>query len=287
MIQFDGHPAPVYALAFSPDSSYLASADKFGGVRIWDSNGVAFQTEAPASRLALSWAPSGNSLVIGGDSVLAQLKLTNPLQPTIQKVDLNPKPILKPIVDLAHLSEDLLAVGGGIGVHLFDISKREARRGTQIEQKGVRRLTVHAASKTIAWITGEHRLRVWPTTSPDKLDVPLGKQSSAVAISHDGTRIAIGIDCSIRLYRVGARHPDQELIGHSGRASGAAFCADGKTLCTCSWDGTVRLWNLATGLETTRFPLSIGQLQSIAASPDGTRFAVGGTDGPIVLIDAD
>ena len=285
MIQFDGHTAPVYSLAFSPDSSRLASADKGGSVRLWDAGGehvsVQSQSQAAHHRLSLSWAPSGRNLVGGGGDDLYQITAAG------ESVDLRPKPVLKPVVDVGHLSDDLLAVGGGIGVHLFDLPKREARRGTQIEQKGVRRLAVHPPTKTVAWTTGEHRLRVWKITSPDKLDVPLGKQSSAVAVSNDGAVIAVGVDYSIRLFRIGTRHADREFTGHTGRVSGVAFCADGRTLASCSWDGTVRVWDLATGQETTRFPLSVGQLQSIAASPDGTRLAVSGVDGPIVVIDSD
>lgn len=283
MIQFDGHGVPVYSIAFSADSTRLASADRGGSVRLWDSGGeqIAHQIPPTDNRISLSWAPSGRDLIIGGGNALLRMK------PTGETTDLNPKPILKPVIDVGHLSDDLLAVGGGIGVHLYDLSKREARRGTQIEQKGVRRLAVHPPTKTVAWTTGEHRLRVWKITSPDKLDVPLGKQSWAVAVSNDGAVIAVGVDYTIRLFRVGNRYSDQELTGHSGRVSGVAFCADGRTLATCSWDATVRLWDLATGKETTRFPLSVGQLQSIAASPDGTRLAVGGIDGPIVVIDMD
>lgn len=296
MIHFVGHSAPVYAVAFSPDSSRLASADKSGEVRLWDAGGGVEHTvrfDPPGDRASLSWEPTGEGVVYGGGASLAHIR------PSGEVKDLGPRTPIRSIADVAHLTNDLLVVGCGSGVDLFDVSKREVRRGGRTEQKGVRRLIVHRPTKTIVWTTAEHRptksdetkgdhlLRIWRITSPDTRDVPLGQPSSAIAVSHDGAVVAVGVGNAIRLYRVGSRHPDQEWKGHTGRVSGLTFFGDGRMLASCSWDGTVRLWDVSSGQETTRFPIAAGQLQAICGSPDGTRLAVGGTDGPVVVLDTD
>jgi WD40 repeat protein len=286
MIQYDGHPAAVYSLAFSPDASLLASGGKDGTVRFWDAGGGLVAT-VPTSdvpdesvRSSLSWSASGAALC-GHQKGLVEVRPTGEVRAFGLPLS------LLPVHDFGHLTDDLLAVGGGGFVRLFDLKTNAPRPVQKNEQKAARRLVVSRATKTVAWTNGEHRLRVWPTTSPDTLDVPLGKPSFALAMSPDGTRIAVGVDYAVRLYQTGVRHPAAELTGHKGRVSGAAFSADGRILATASWDETVRLWDVATARETTRFPLKIGALTAVAFSPDGTRLAVAGTAGPIVLIDAE
>lgn len=51
------------------------------------------------------------------------------------------------------------------------------------------------------------------------------------------------------------------------------FSPDEKLLASASWDGTVRLWDLATGGELFRFTDRNKEITGIAFSPDGSRLA--------------
>lgn len=57
-----------------------------------------------------------------------------------------------------------------------------------------------------------------------------------------------------RILRQALFSEPRHLEGHTGRVRDAAFTADGKTLATCAEDGTVRLWDPATGKEIARLP---------------------------------
>ena len=66
----------------------------------------------------------------------------------------------------------------------------------------------------------------------------------------------------------------------------AAFSPDGARIATGGWDGTVQLWDAATGKQIWNRPGHFDQVGSVAFSPDGTRIASGGVDSTVRLWDA-
>jgi WD40 repeat protein len=70
-----------------------------------------------------------------------------------------------------------------------------------------------------------------------------------------------------------------------GRAFSVAFSPDGKTLAAGSWDGTVRLWEVASGKELHLFQDQKSPVRAVAFSPDGKVLACGCEGLGIVLRD--
>src|SRR5205823_1573620 len=70
-----------------------------------------------------------------------------------------------------------------------------------------------------------------------------------------------------------------------GRVFSVAFSPDGKTLAAGSWDGTVRLWEVASGKELGQFEKQKAPVRSVAFSPDGKLLACGGEGAEVVLWD--
>lgn len=100
----------------------------------------------------------------------------------------------------------------------------------------------------------------------------------AVAFSHDGRRIAAGMENrGVGVWAAGGGKQTASFHGHSDRVVAVAFSPDGKRLASGSADGTAKLWNLADKRETRTLGHKDG-VTSLAFSPDGRRLASGSSD---------
>jgi WD40 repeat protein len=68
-----------------------------------------------------------------------------------------------------------------------------------------------------------------------------------------------------------------------GRVFSVACSPDGRTLLAGAWDGSIRLWDVATRQELRRYAGHTGWVRTLAFSPDGKTFASGGKDRVIRL----
>ena len=80
--------------------------------------------------------------------------------------------------------------------------------------------------------------------------------------------------------------PSKVLEGHTGSVNSIAFSPDGSKLASGSDDGTIRLWDAATGEHLLTLEGHTDDVWSIAFSPDGNRLASRSRDRTIRLWDA-
>jgi WD40 repeat protein len=118
----------------------------------------------------------------------------------------------------------------------------------------------------------------------------------SLAVAPDGRLLATcAHDGQIALWELSAGDPDPGvaphaekrgsdwLSGHTGPVGQISFCPDG-SLVSAGWDGTARVWDVASGCRRAAYRWQIGRLLCLAVAPDGMT-AAGGEDGSVVVWD--
>jgi WD40 repeat protein len=287
------HKAVVYAVAFSPDGSTLATGAKDGSLFLRDSSGhvspLRERGVKPQPVHAIGYLPGESGVIIGGEFGWSGWRLEDGIQREFcSQLD-------RPITSLVVLNERLVAFGIGDRLkptagwfEIWDISADRKLPNYFDEPNGVRAISSCPAKKLVAWATGHRMVRVWDITSPTKpTDYPQPGACPAVALSANGKALAVAVDWTTKLYDVEKKRERMVLKGHKGQVQALAFSPDGQTLMTGSWDQTVRLWDVATGLERANYNWDIGRVYCVTYAPDGLRLAAGGDLGRVVVWDAE
>ena len=115
-----------------------------------------------------------------------------------------------------------------------------------------------------------------------------------LAFSPDGRRRAAAGGKTVMVWAMdppphkkGRAKPGQcrHFRGHTGQVQTLEFSPDGATLASSAHDGTIRLWDVASGQQLRAFAPGVGRLHGLAFAPDGLTLAFGSTAGHVGLLD--
>jgi WD40 repeat protein len=122
----------------------------------------------------------------------------------------------------------------------------------------------------------------------DKEPRIMGRQTEAVTkcvFSPDGQRFAAGSRNGVITVWALKGGESVTVKEHVRAVSGLAFTPVGDTLISCSWDGTIRLWDPHTGAERMVLQGHEQDVNVMDVSRDGRRLVSGSDDGTLIVWD--
>ncbi len=254
----------IRGVAWSPDTTRIASGSDDGLVQVWDSTTGKItctyrgQTGAPVGVVA--WSPDGKRIAstswdgtvhiwdaITGDTIFTCSGSTTHI-----------------IVDSVAWSPDGKRLASGSG----DVS-------------------------ILASGSGDGLVQVWDATNGNIMHTCRGHSDrvKTVAWSPDGTYFASGSnDTTVQVWDAITGKSVFTYHGHSGKVIDVVWSPDGNRIYSSSQDNTVQTWEATTGGSVfvhrghTRY---LKKVTATAWKADGTSFAIGSEDSRLLICDAE
>ncbi len=245
------HPNSVTSLALTTDGLRLISGCEDGRVRGWEllTGKQLWERELPDNGLARSVdVSSDDRLVAVVDSAHDTLHVWTLDRP----------------LEAAEMTIDLAAEGGSAWAASFAPDGRSL-------------LTI-----------GGNEARIWDLQGGERMNFRPHRTVSFAGYAPDGTRIVTaGWDNSARVWDAATGAPIVKLAeatagaegGHAGSVNSAVFSpTDGKQVVTASDDGTIKIWDVASGVVRKTLRGHSAAVQHAAYSPDGRRIVSSSRD---------
>jgi serine/threonine protein kinase len=236
---------PIYALAISPDCTYIASGDKNRRVQLRRReslhNSLRELTEDAGLVHSVKFSPDGQILASGGAD--RRIRLWNPNTGKIIST-LNEQQQSIMAMQFMPNGKILVSAGADRSIQFWDIENKQLLKTIQSHEQSINALAISKDGQLIISGSSDRtvQIRQLGTSTPQILT---GHQESvqAVAISPDGKTIASGsIDGMVNLWDVDTKALTHSFQAHQGAVKSIVFQINGKFLITASLDRTIKIW---------------------------------------------
>jgi WD40 repeat protein len=268
---FEGQQQSVIGVGFTPDGSRVFAAGEYGKVVLWDTaTGAMTRTMAPHGESFLLdvavISPNGKDLAVGGG--------TGPELWDIETGDAFTGfgTGLRLGLDLAFTADgSRLAVTADNGVAVWDVVGGRLIRNIGEHANEAAALAISRDGSVVLTGGRDNLVKLWDVATGGLLKTFAGHANwlEHVALSNDKRYAASGssIDGIIKIWDVESGKQLQELNGHAASIAGLEFSADGLSLLSGSWDGSVSLWDLTQAAKRFDFKIDVRATYNPKSNP--------------------
>lgn len=294
MLLLKGHTTgrPVYGVAFAPDSQALASVSYDGTVRLWDLGaGTGEVLARPHLPYSLAFSPRGRALAWSHYSGITLWDGDGGVELKGASGSFGGR-----FGGRVRFSPDGRRLAAGLGACVWD-TRTGARvdRGRNGEGFTTSGVAFAPDGRTLAvscWSKGEevrHLIRLIDPVWGEARAVlrSHGDIATDLAFSPDGKLLAAACGQFLCVWDVGGTEPIWRAKVNRRHFQAVAFTPDGRFLAAVRNDRSACFWGAEDRRQVATFDWEIGQLVSLAISPDGMRAAAGSRRGKIVVWDVD
>ncbi len=279
------HPITVRAVAWSPDSSRIASGSRDKTVQVWNaSNGdFLFEVVHESDVETVAWSPDGARIASGSNDQTALVwDASNGNQISVFQHDAT--------VEAVAWSPDSKSIASGSDDRTVQVG--DASNGavifTYYGHLSVVRAVAWSRNNTIASGGDDTTVQIWDAANGTPLYTYRGHYQAvrSVAWSPDGTRIASGGGLEFGDYTIQVWDTTNGILiftygGHTDIVEAVAWSPDGTRIASGSHDNTVQVWDAKSGTHLYTYTGHTHWVYSVAWSPDGTRIASAGADNTV------